>query len=160
MELYPNKIHPKDVFVTALDANEQPNPDNPKEKTRLSGNEFIDTLVNLFVVYKKPNQYFCAKKMEISTDLFQQLMLLYTGLRFGDWCSEYTMLCAKELLVKTDYTLDAIGKRVGFSDITSFSKWFTAIQKEAPSYWRKERRKNYLEEEKALFEEWKKIRNA
>ncbi len=162
MELYPNRILPKDVFITTLNADEQKeqsNIDTPTEKNKLSGNDFIDGLANLLANYKMPTMYFCAGKLGLSMDSMRQLMFFYTGKNFLDWRSEYCLLCAKELLLVTNGTLGEVGKRLGFADASSFGRWFVGLQKKAPSIWRKEAKEAHLAKEKQLFEEWKKTIN-
>ncbi len=62
---------------------------------------------------------------------------------------------AKEVLLETDYSLDEVGKRLGFNGISAFSKWFSRIEKIAPSMWRRAAKREQAEQDKVLLEQVK-----
>ncbi len=154
-----NKKTAKDVFVTILEPEEQDRI-NPKEKIRVTGNDFIDEFAQILVVHKMKRIRFYEKEMGLNVGSMQQLIFFYSGLTFKEWRNEYLMLCAKELLLYTDLTLDEIGRRLDFSCINSFGRWFARLEKSPPSKWRKPAKERFALEEKELFEQWKQERGS
>ena len=118
------KITPKDVFITATKAGELKwRVDNGEVmKNRLSGNEFIDRMAHLMSIYMKQTTCFYERKLGLKRGGLNHMIVLYSGMSFRDWRNQYVMLAAKELLVVTDDRLEDIGKRLGFSGISTFSR--------------------------------------
>ena len=154
MQLCENKKTPQDVFITTLEAEEQSS-SSPLEKNRVTGNNFIDEFVKILTVHKRERIRFYEHEMGLNPGSMQQLIFFYSGVTFKEWRNGYLMLCAKELLSRTDLTLDEIGRRLGFSCINSFGRWFVRLEKSSPSKWRKPVKERLALEEKELFEQWK-----
>ena len=141
--LNPKKISPADVFVTILEGDELIKCFGDVaapgiKRNRPSGVEFIDQLADLISHYKKNTTRFYEKQMGLHPNSIHSFMLLYTGMGFKQWLDQYLLLAAKELFLQTDYKLDAVAKRLGYSGISSFSYWYRKLAKEWPSdrrYW-------------------------
>ena len=154
------KILPKDVFITALSKEEQnytPQTNSQGEilRNRPTGNEVIDLLAQLINQYGMRTSKFYEKQMGLAEGLLNGFVVSYSGIELKSWKNQYIMLRAKELLLETNYTLDEVGKRLGFSGIKTFSTWFIRTEDEYPSYWRVMAKNRKNRQEKELFKEWK-----
>lgn len=163
MSLYANKITPADVFITILDHAEQAwraaeGPQPPLHKNRPSGNEFIDRLAELMSQHKKKTVRFYEEAMGLNAGSMHEFILLYSGMPFKDWHNQYLALAAKELLTETDYDLDEIGRRLGFSGINTFSQWFIRNEKIPPARWRRFAKRRQEREDAELLLKAKKER--
>ncbi len=142
MELQALKTSPKDVFITALEYqelswNKGNNKDEALKKNHPSGNDIIDQLAELASIYMFKKTRFYEAQMSLRAGTLNELVLRYSGMTFKVWLSKYVALAAKELLLETDYNLTTLGKRLGFSGMSSFSRWFIRTQKENASDWRR-----------------------
>lgn len=157
MEKTNEKILPSDVFITTIDAGELKwrADEGGVIKNRPSGNEFMDKLVELLSVYHMSKVVFYEKAMNLSTRSLNEMTVRYSGMRFMEWRNQYVLLCAKELLIETNYSLDKIGKRLGFSCINSFSKWFARSENENTKDWRYYAKMRHKKREEEQFLEWK-----
>ncbi len=154
------KILPKDVFITALSKEEQnytpqTNSEGVILRNRPSGNEVIDLFAQLINHYGMRTSKFYEKQMGLAQGVLNGFVVSYSGMELKTWKNKYIMLCAKELLLDTNYTLDEVGKRLGFSGIKTFSAWFIRTEDEYPSYWRIMAKNKKQRQEKELFKEWK-----
>ncbi len=160
MEFFDKKITPKDVFVTALNAEELNNYVGTEaaelvKRNKPSGNEFIDALAQLINANMIHSVYFYEKKMGVNAGGIFRFCLLYSGMTFKEWSNEYLLLAAKELLLETDCKLEVVGRRIGFSGISAFSQWFICLNKEAPSVWRRNAKRQRDKEDAELFLKFK-----
>ncbi len=142
MGLDAKKITPNDVFITNLTSDEQKwsvyrASDDEVMKNRTTGNEFIDVMAECLSVHLMRRTNFYESIMQLRPGVINQFTLVYSGITFKQWRDDYIMLAAKELLLQTDYGLDKVGKRLGFSGISTFSRWFINIEKESASSWRR-----------------------
>ena len=153
MELNDKKITAHDVFLTALESTEQgyTNTEEQGKRNHLSGNNFIDKLSELLNIHGMKTNWFYEKKLGIKKGGLPHLIRLYSGMEVKEWRNEYIMLAAKELLLKTVYPLDQVGKRLGFYGITTFSKWFRRMEKIAPSKWRRTAKEEQAKQDKELL---------
>ena len=157
MELYIKKITPEDVFITTLELDEQKWRGNGVEgasiqKNRLSGNEFIDAIARLLSIYMMRPVGFYEKEMGLRAGVANQFILMYSGCTFREWSNGYIILAAKELLIQTDYNLETIGHRLGFSGISTFSRWFRNTEKETASNWRRIAKDRQAKENEELIQ--------
>ena len=157
MEKGYKKVTPKDVFITATKADELKwRVDNGAVmKNRPSGNEFMDKMVHLMSIYMMQKTCFYEKELGLERGGLNQMTVLYSGMSFRDWRNQYVMLAAKELLVVTDAGLNDIGKRLGFSGISTFSRWFSRLENYQPIYWRQSAKHHRQQEDDKAFLEWK-----
>lgn len=154
MEISFENVSPEAVFITTLESEELKKAKklNQITKNRLSGNSFIDEFANLFSIHKKKTIGFYEKQMKLPPNSLTVLFLLHSKISFKEWSNKYLLLCAKELLLDTNYTLDEIGKRLGFASISSFSKWFIRQENQVPSKWRDVLKEKKMLQDKELME--------
>ena len=160
MKYFENKLTPKNLFVTALNVEELKirvgdEAAERVKRNKTSGNEFIDVLARLMNANMIHSVRFYEDKMGLGTGDMNKFLRLYSGMPFKEWCNEYLLLAAKELLLETDYELAVIGRRIGFSGIHTFSQWFIRISGEAPSGWRRYVQHKRKREEAELFLKFK-----
>ena len=153
MEASTQNMNPENLFLTALTKEEQQWKES--EKNIITGNTVIDALAELVNTYGLKSTQFYEQHLNTQKSL-SRILKTYTGMDCKQWCTQYTRLMAKELLVETDYTLDTIAKRVGFSGGTTFTKWFTRIEKQSPSSWRVKAKHKNEQYEKILLAQTKK----
>ena len=153
MELNKQNLSPENLFLTALTKEEQQWKES--EKNIITGNTVIDALAELVNTYGLKSTQFYEEHLNAPKSL-SQILKAYTGMDCKQWCTQYTRLMVKELLVETDYTLDTIAKRVGFSGGTTFTKWFRRIEKQSPSSWRVKAKQKSEQYEKILLAQTKK----
>ena len=157
MESYVKKITPKDVFVTTLDSKEYNFIDVSSSeivainKNRPSGNEFMDKLAELLSLYKMRKVHFYEERMGIKQGTLSHFTKIYSGMMFSEWRNQYIMLAAKELLLETNDELQKVGQRLGFSGISTFSRWFVKNQNESPSDWRRRAKRQQAKQDKELL---------
>ena len=153
MELNKQNLRPENLFLTALTKEEQQWKES--EKNIITGNTVIDALADLVNTYGLKPPLFYEQHLNAPKSL-SHILKTYTGMDFKQWCTQYTRLMVKELLVETDYTLNTIAKRVGFSGGTTFSKWFIRIEKQSPSNWRAKAKQKSKQYDKILLAKIKK----
>lgn len=161
METRFKKINPKDVFITSLSKEEQKysvqtNSKGEIIRNRPSGNEVMDLLAELINRYGMRTTRFYEKQMGLAQRTLNGFVVSYSDMDLKTWKNKYIMLRAKELLLETRYSIDEVGKRLGFSGIKSFSAWFIRTEKEYPSYWRIIEKSRKQRKEAELFKEWRK----
>ncbi|MFI3257127.1 MAG: helix-turn-helix domain-containing protein [Spirochaetales bacterium] len=153
MEVTTQSMSPKDLFLTALTTEEQKW--KLTEKNIVTGNTVIDELANLVNTYGLKSAQFYENHLNAPKSL-SYILKTYTGMDFEQWCMQYTLLMAKELLIETDYTLNAIARRIGFSGGSTFSKWFIRIEKQCPSIWRLKEKQKSTQYDKNILAQTKK----
>ncbi len=138
------KVLPKDVFVsisplkkksTEADASYQELCPN-----KLSGVEFMDIVARL--VWKSPHReigYF-ASEMQLSATDFSSTVRALSGISFWEWRDQYLNLAACELLEYSDKSIGGVGKQLGFTSLSVFSKFFEKLNNIRPKLWRYHRR--------------------
>ncbi len=156
MEFFDKKIRPQDLFVTALNAEELANvlgesAAATQEHNRPSGNEFMDILAELMHENMMRPAYFYEKKMGLKAGDITKFVRLYAGMSFKEWCDEYVMLAAKDLMLQTDYGLDKLAKRISFSGICTFDRWFIRLTGLSPSDWRRTAKEEQAKQERELL---------
>ncbi len=151
MEFNIKKTTPKELFITILNTDEQ----NWKaeSKNKPSGNDFIDKLMELLSIYGNKTAKFYEKELNIESGGLNHIVFMFSEIDFKAFRNEYLILASKELLIETDYSLQKIGKRLGFSGISTFSRWFIQNEKKYPSSWRSlAKRKAKIIDKKLLSE--------
>ncbi len=116
----------------------------------------MDQIAHLLSIHQMKGTQFYEKILGVPQGTLHRIMPLYSGLSFKEWRNQYVMLSAKEWLVETDYKLDVIGKRLGFSGVHSFSKWFIRTEKDLPIYWRQRTQNARKRQEAEQVLQWKK----
>lgn len=158
MEKVFKQIKPIDVFITNIEAGilNWRSDEVKVIKNRTTGNELIDKVAELLSIHHMRSTQFYEKALGMRQGTLYPMMLLYSGLSFREWRNQYIMLSAKEWLTETDYKLDVIGKRLGFSSIHTFSKWFIRTEDIAPIYWRKYAKEMRRKQDAEHALQWKK----
>ena len=154
------KVTPQDVYDTILSFDNGSyhfyTCDGVKTvKTKQSGNDFIDTLAQCMGANMMSKVCFYEQQLGLPRHTLNSSMLACTGMSMRQWRSDFIMLAAKELFMKTFYDLETIGKRLGFSGAKTFSRWFVANGADTPSVLRKQWRDAHIAKEKELFLKWK-----
>ena len=136
--LQTKKITPQDVFVTILEGDDLikrfgEEAVKTMKRNRPSGIGFVDQLADLINHHKNKSTRFYEQQMNLPLYSIRSFMLVYTGMGFKQWLDKYLALAARELLIETDLSLDAIGKRLGYSGANSFCSWYVKVEGVGPS---------------------------
>lgn len=78
-----------------------------------------------------------ARKMFINTSYLSNLFSEVAGVNYRDYVTSVRVRHAKKLLKTTDYSIEEISRRTGFSDSKYFSKIFKKSTGETPRSYRK-----------------------
>lgn len=81
--------------------------------------------------------------MGISPDNLSGAIRALGGMGAAEWRNSYLLLEAKELLEKTTLEVKDISKRLGFSQLSVFSKFFSSATQMSPFEWRNGRKRNF-----------------
>ncbi len=138
------KIVPEDIFLSALPDYE---PDeatrwrghiDPKRKGRyVTGCDALDALVD--VMHRKGYRTgaFYARTLGIRETDMNGFLRVVSGLSFAEWRDRYVLLMTKELLERTQQTVDEIRRQLGFVNFGSFCRWFQEQTRRQPVEWRR-----------------------
>lgn len=130
MEEKYKKIVPEDIFITILDR-------KPFEEELWkgaptdfighysSGNNFLDLFAALIRRYGRKDTRFYAKRMGVLQRELNMAVHAMAGISSNEWINRYLMLAAKDLLSNTDLNMTAVSERLGFSQLSVFTKMFT-----------------------------------
>jgi AraC family transcriptional activator of pobA len=77
-----------------------------------------------------------AEAANVSSTHLASLVKQRTGKTVLDWITERRMSEARQLLLSTDLSIEAIGRRPGFHDPTYFSRRFRQLHGASPRAWR------------------------
>lgn len=77
-----------------------------------------------------------AEAVSLTPTYLTTLVRQRTGRTVLDWITERRMAAARELLLTTDLSVEAVAGRVGFGDPTYFSRRFRALHGLSPGRWR------------------------
>ncbi len=77
-------------------------------------------------------------ELKINTEYFCRVFKKETGKTFLTYLTEYKVKKAQELLAKTDYSIQEISDRLGYSSVAYFSKVFKSKTGKNPLQYRKE----------------------
>lgn len=86
------------------------------------------------------NMAIVSNRVSMNYSLFSLLFKQYTGRNFVSYLQEIRIEEAQQLLKKTDWKVNEIGRKVGFSDEKHFLKVFKSCVGVSPSEWRKAQR--------------------
>lgn len=155
------KFTPQDVFITALSAKEQKEilykPDDAiTSKNRITGNEFIDQFAHCMSINMMNKVGFYERELGLKAGVLYKIIPSFSGITQGEWCDQYILLAAKELLTVTEYDLRTIALRLGFASYKSFSRWFVRLTNEGPSICRKRAVRLRKREDTKLLQQIKK----
>lgn len=81
-----------------------------------------------------------AERFELTPSTLSRLFSQYNRIRFIDYLSDKRMEKAAELLSGTELSVKEIVARVGYIDVSSFTRKFTQTYKTSPGKYRKEKR--------------------
>lgn len=81
-----------------------------------------------------------AERFELTPSTLSRLFSQYNHIRFIDYLSDKRMEKAAELLGGTDLSIKEIVSRVGYIDVSSFTRKFTQTYKTSPGKYRKEQK--------------------
>ena len=141
-------IPPEDVFITTFDR-------KPSEEelwmgvtadfngNRPTGNNFIDLYAHIIRKYGRKDISAYARLMGISPSSLSGAILALGGMGAAEWRNRYLLLEAKELLEKTSLEISDISAKLGFSQLSVFSKFFRSLTKKQPYEWRCEKKEGY-----------------
>ena len=154
------KVTPQDVYDTILSMDNGSyhfyTCDGVKTvKTKPSGNDFVDALAQCMGTNMMSKVWLYEQQLGLPSHTLSKTVLACTGMSIQQWRSDFIMLAAQELFMKTYYDLETIGKRLGFSGAKSFSRWFIAQGMGYPSALRQKWHKSRIAKEKELFQKWK-----
>lgn len=96
---------------------------------------FLDRLEAEFTTRQNVQQY--AELMGYSTKTLDRMARRYAGLSVKQMIDERVMLEAKRLLVHSDLSVAAIGRRLGNSDAGNFARFFTQHAQATPAEFRR-----------------------
>ena len=103
-------------------------------------NHFYECLVNHFHESREVRYY--ARELSLSPKYFGRIIKQETGVSAGEWIARYIVIRAKTLLRYQPYlTIQQISHQLGFSDATTFARYFRTSAGMTP----KEYRENTLE---------------
>lgn len=129
MEETYKQIRPEDIFITffdreATEAELWQGIPLHFEGNRPSGNNFLDLFARLVRRYGRKDISVFAKRMGVETGDLISAIRAISGLSARDWMNGYSLLAAKELLEKTDWQIGEISRKLGFTQLCVFSKFF------------------------------------
>ena len=135
------KILPEDVYVTIFDreaSEEELWKGLPRNfgGNRPTDNNFIDLFARLVRSYQHAEVKFYAAQMNVNELHFNSAIQALTGISAKEWRTRYILLSACELLKSTDMSITEIAKRLNFTSITVFSRFFMQHTKLRPIIWR------------------------
>ena len=141
MEHTYKKILPEDVFLSVFErkATEQELWQGYPaviKGNRLTGCHFMNCFAGLMHQYMHFPIESYAKILGLKKDGLSQTLFTLSGITAVEWRERYVMLAAREILQKTDWSIQQVGERLGFRAGTTFSRYFAKHEKVCPSWWR------------------------
>lgn len=137
-------IRPEDVFITVFDRKPTEeelwlgvNPDF--NGNRPSGNNFIDLFAHIIRKYGRKDIHVYARLMGVSPENLSAAICALGGMGAAEWRNKYLLLEAIELLEKTTLEIKEVSRRLGFTQISVFSKFFHSLTGKQPFEWRNKR---------------------
>lgn len=86
--------------------------------------------------YHHSPTYFYAEKLGITSQELNHQCKVHAGMSAAEWISEYVLLEAKDLLLKTRLRPSQIAIMLQFSNYDTFSRWFRRHTGDIPGEWR------------------------
>ena len=80
--------------------------------------------------------YFFAEKLGLTSAELNNKCKLHSGISAAEWISQYVLLEAKDLLIKTRLRPFRIAVMLNFSNYDTFARWFRRHTGELPGNWR------------------------
>ena len=136
------KVLPEEVFVTIESAklpeqrDEEGNMLPTECPNKISGVEFMDVFARLLWHYPYADIGFYADKMQLSTKNLNQMVLTLSGITTVEWRDRYVNMAARELLEHSMTSIGDVAKRLCFTNIHTFSRYFSKHNSKSPKYWR------------------------
>ena len=94
-----------------------------------------DARVKVVESLLRPVYYFAEKLGMTSTELNNKCKS-HSGISAAEWISQYVLLEAKDLLIKTRLRPSRIAVMLNFSNYDTFARWFRRHTGELPGNWR------------------------
>ena len=80
--------------------------------------------------------YYFAEKLGMTSAELNNKCKLHSGISAAEWISQYVLLEAKDLLIKTRLRSSRIAMMLNFSNYDTFARWFRRHTGELPGNWR------------------------
>lgn len=80
--------------------------------------------------------YYYAEKLGLTSMELNNKCKTYSGISAAEWISQYVLLEAKDLLIKTRLRPSRIAVMLNFSNYDTFARWFRRHTGELPGNWR------------------------
>lgn len=80
--------------------------------------------------------YYYAEKLGLTSMELNNKCKSYSGISAAEWISQYVLLEAKDLLIKTRLRPSRIAVMLNFSNYDTFARWFRRHTGELPGNWR------------------------
>ena len=80
--------------------------------------------------------YYFAEKLGMTSTELNNKCKSHSGISAAEWISQYVLLEAKDLLIKTRLRPSRIAMMLNFSNYDTFARWFRRHTGELPGNWR------------------------
>jgi methylphosphotriester-DNA--protein-cysteine methyltransferase len=142
MESVYKKILPEEVFISIFDREpteaELWQGISGREWTgnRPTGNNFIDLFASLLRKHGHRKPFFYARLMGVTEKELSMVIKAMSGISAAEWIWRYLHLASCELLKETDMSIGEVSKRLGFSSLNTFTRYFYRMEGMYPSDFR------------------------
>ncbi len=136
------KVLPEEVFVSIGTAHQPEIRGNegselpPQCANKISGVEFMDVFARLLWHYPFADIKFYAGRMNLSGSTLSCMVLALSGITAVEWRDRYVNMAARELLEHGMTSISDVAKRLGFTSISAFSRYFSQHNHKSPKQWR------------------------
>ncbi len=130
---------PEDVYTSMIDTETVETETGLVQKpleNRPTGCDFLDVFAKLVRQHGNLQAKQYARMMGIEAQALTKTMDVLTGMGAREWVCEYLRLASCELLERTHWSIGKVGKRLGFPSGSTFSQFFSRVQKYQPYEWR------------------------
>ncbi len=97
---------------------------------------FVDEAISNGVA---PRQAAASEVVNLERHYFCAYFKKHTGVKYGEWLAGKMVGRAKELLSRSDDTVETVATECGFGSARSLRRWFKHFEGVSPSQWRRER---------------------
>lgn len=98
-------------------------------------NEFIRDNIQQEITMDLISKHFAVSKTQLYS-IYKEV----TGRTISEYITDYRISKAKDYLINSDYSIEAIGEKVGYMTISSFSRTFKNVAEISPLQYRKKYR--------------------
>lgn len=122
----------------------QNHPGDNRIAARTYFNHFYECLVNHYRESREVRYY--ARELSLSPKYFGSIIKQETGVSAGEWIARYVVIRAKTLLrYSPDLTIQQIADQLGFSDATTFTRYFRNSAGMSPKDYRENTQKCFFQ---------------